>query len=54
MDSAAKIRKEGVFTFIFIGRLVRDKGINELVSAFTELNREIPCHTPDTRRRARV
>lgn len=42
MDSAAKIRKEGVFTFIFIGRLVRDKGINELVSAFTELNREIP------------
>lgn len=43
MDSAAKIRKEGVFTFIFIGRLVRDKGINELVSAFTELNREIPA-----------
>ena len=42
IDSAAKIRKEGVFTFIFIGRLVRDKGINELVSAFTELNREIP------------
>ena len=41
-DAAAKIRKEGVFTFIFIGRLVRDKGINELVSAFTELNREIP------------
>ena len=42
-DAAAKIRKEGVFTFIFIGRLVRDKGINELVSAFTELNREIPA-----------
>ncbi len=42
MDAAAKIRKEGVFTFIFIGRLVRDKGINELVLAFTELNREIP------------
>ncbi len=42
IDSAAKIRKEGVFTFIFIGRLVRDKGINELVLAFTELNREIP------------
>lgn len=41
-DAAAKIRKEGIFTFIFIGRLVRDKGINELVSAFTELNREIP------------
>ena len=42
IDSAAKIRKEGVFAFIFIGRLVRDKGINELVLAFTELNREIP------------
>lgn len=31
---AAQIRKPGVFTFIFIGRLVRDKGINELVEAF--------------------
>lgn len=26
------------FAFIFIGRLVKSKGINELVSAFTELN----------------
>ena len=31
---AAKIRKDGVFTFVFVGRLVGDKGINELVAAF--------------------
>ena len=31
------------FTFIFIGRMVRDKGINELVAAFDRLNREIPA-----------
>ena len=30
------------FTFIFIGRMVRDKGINELVAAFDRLNRELP------------
>lgn len=39
---AAKIRKDGVFTFIFIGRLVRDKGINELVEAFSKLNTQYP------------
>lgn len=40
---AAKIRRPGVFTFVFVGRLVRDKGINELVAAFDRLNREIPA-----------
>lgn len=39
---AAKLRSDEVFTFIFIGRLVRDKGINELVSAFSQLNRQYP------------
>lgn len=39
---AAKIRKPAIFTFVFVGRLVRDKGINELVDAFSRLNREIP------------
>lgn len=29
--------KEGVFTFCFIGRIVKDKGINELISAFIRL-----------------
>lgn len=36
----AKIRKPGIFTFVFVGRLVRDKGINELVEAFERLNKE--------------
>lgn len=38
-----KLRKEEVFTFITIGRLVGDKGINELVTAFSRLNKEIPA-----------
>ena len=28
------------FTFVFVGRIVRDKGINELISAFDRLHRE--------------
>lgn len=36
----AKIRKPGIFTFVFVGRLVRDKGINELIEAFERLNKE--------------
>ena len=39
---AAKIHKPGIFTFVFVGRLVRDKGINELVEAFERLNKEYP------------
>jgi glycosyltransferase involved in cell wall biosynthesis len=42
MEAAAAIRKEA-FTFCFIGRLVRDKGINELVKAFDELYRINPA-----------
>lgn len=34
------IKKEGIFTFIFVGRIVGDKGINELVSAFAELHKK--------------
>lgn len=44
-EEAARIRREGVFTFVFVGRLVRDKGINELVAAFARLHAE----RPDTR-----
>lgn len=40
--AADKIRRDGKFTFIFIGRLVRDKGINELVDAFIRLNSQWP------------
>lgn len=39
---AAKIRKPDTFTFVFVGRLVRDKGINELVEAFDRVNKEYP------------
>ena len=31
---------DGVFTFVFVGRIVRDKGINELVKAFDRLHQE--------------
>lgn len=34
---ASKIRENGKFTFCFVGRMVKDKGINELVSAFIKL-----------------
>ena len=37
----ADVRKyEGKFRFIFVGRIVGDKGINELVEAFVHLNKE--------------
>lgn len=39
-DKAALLRRDDCFTFVFIGRLVGDKGINELVGAFLRL-REI-------------
>lgn len=39
MQAAETYRKEGVFTFCFVGRIVRDKGINELVSAFIRLQK---------------
>jgi len=40
--AANRIRKTDVFTFIFVGRLVGDKGINELVEAFRLLNLQYP------------
>ena len=43
MAKASKLRMPGVFTFCFVGRLVGDKGINELVEAFDRLHREIPA-----------
>ncbi len=35
--AATKIKKDGIFTFIFVGRIVGDKGINELMAAFVRL-----------------
>ena len=40
--SANQIRRTDKFTFIAIGRVVRDKGINELIKAFVRLNEEYP------------
>lgn len=40
MKQADVLRKGGVFTFVFVGRIVGDKGINELVVAFCKLNRK--------------
>lgn len=37
---AKEIRKTEVFTYIFIGRMVRDKGINELIVAFDKLSQK--------------
>ena len=42
IKAAEIIRREEVLTFIFIGRLVGDKGIPELVNAFSRLNKEMP------------
>lgn len=39
---AKTLRDDTVFTFIFVGRLVSDKGINELVRAFCRLYKESP------------
>lgn len=41
---ASSIRVNSLFTFLYVGRIVKDKGINELISAFTRLNDEFP-HT---------
>lgn len=37
VKEAGSIRKSGVFTFSYVGRIVGDKGINELVEAFAKL-----------------
>ena len=37
-----KLKTKNSFEFLFVGRIVRDKGINELVEAFCRLNSEMP------------
>lgn len=34
--------KDGMFRFLFVGRIVKDKGINELIEAFVRLNQNYP------------
>ena len=42
MRIADGLRDESQFTFLFVGRIVGDKGINELVHAFVRLHQELP------------
>lgn len=41
LKSELKIQ-EGDFVFIFVGRLVKDKGVNELLEAFQKLSQQCP------------
>lgn len=41
-EKAAVLRDSSRFTFLFVGRIVRDKGINELVAAFQRLSIDYP------------
>lgn len=40
MEKARLLCDDSCFTFLFVGRIVRDKGINELCEAFDKLSRE--------------
>lgn len=42
LRQAESIREKGCFTFCFVGRIVGDKGIDELVKAFVKLTDEFP------------
>lgn len=49
VKSKDEIRRElkierNSFVFVFIGRLVEDKGVNELITAFEKLESEKPCN----------
>ena len=40
MEIAERLRKDDCFTFLYVGRVVRDKGINELCYAFERLHKD--------------
>lgn len=42
VELAQELRKRDVFTFLFVGRMVGDKGVNELVDAFGRLHTQNP------------
>lgn len=45
MAEAEKVRDKDAFTYVFIGRIVADKGIHELIDAFIRVHKQ----HPDTR-----
>lgn len=40
MNLARELSNDGTFTFLFVGRIARDKGLNELIAAFTRLTEQ--------------
>ncbi|MBR6446475.1 MAG: glycosyltransferase family 4 protein [Prevotella sp.] len=42
MEKVQAILDKEKFTFVFVGRIVRDKGVNELCEAFDRLNKQYP------------
>lgn len=42
MEKASRIRDDKLTTFLYVGRVVKDKGINELCEAFDKLSKEYP------------
>ena len=42
MEKAAALRDDSRMTFLYVGRIVRDKGVNELCEAFDKLSKEYP------------
>ena len=42
IEKAQAVLDKEKFTFVFVGRIVRDKGINELCEAFGRLNKQYP------------
>lgn len=42
MKLAEKLRDDSMFTFVFVGRIVKDKGINELCEAYERIYKQHP------------
>lgn len=42
LAASVKLRKEGCFTFVFVGRLTEEKGIREMVEAFKSVSENNP------------
>ena len=40
-ERLTQIKNSSLFTFLFVGRIVKDKGINELVEAFMQVRKNI-------------